>query len=133
MNYTGTTTYEPTLLHLVFLYVAILIITYPISVVLITIGKIKRLYGEGIFEKANKIVMAQLLPAFWAWIGGTVGCYVLLFAWVLIGGLLVIIGIMEPVNSIFDGPLLLLMGIAHFITQTVAYRYAINDTSPNIK
>lgn len=133
MDFPGTTTYEPTLIHLAFLYVIILIVTYPISVVLIAAGKIKRLDDEGVFEKANEIVMAQLLPAFWAWLGGTVGCYALLFAWIFIGGLLVIIGVMEPLNSILDGPLLLLMGIAHIITQTKAYRYAINETSPNIK
>lgn len=132
MDYLGTTIYEPTLSHLVLLYVIILIATYPISVALIAAGKIKRLDDEGIFKKANEIVKAQLLPAFWAWIGGTVGCYALLFVWVFIGGLLVIIGVMEPVNSIFDGPLLLLMGIAHIITQTIAYRYVINEILPDI-
>lgn len=133
MDYPGTTTYEPTLLHLLFLYVIILIVTYPISVFLIAAGKIKRLDDEGVFEKANKIVMAQLLPAFFAWLGGTLASYALLLAWILILGLLVMIGITESVNSIFDGPLLLFMGIAHIITQTLAYRYAVNETSPNIK
>jgi len=132
MDYPGVTTTEPTIFHLIVFYVAVIIISYPTSVLLILTGIISRRENEGVIRRANKITKAQFLPAILAWIIGTIGGYILFFILTLAGGLLAAINIIKPVDSL-EGPLIILFIISHLATQVYAYKYAIEETSPNSK
>ena len=134
MDYPGTTTYEPTLLHLLILLAVIIISTYPCSLILILLRIVKPAkHGANAlartFHRANEILRAQLVPSFFAWLGGCLVCMIFFLGWVLIGGLIVTIGLIAPVDSIISVPLLVLMLCVHLTAQIIAYRYAIRETS----
>ncbi len=52
-------------------------------------------------------------------------CVALLIGWAFVGGGLVWLGLMEPIDSVISVPLLTIMGSVHLIAQGVAYYDAI--------
>lgn len=134
MDYPGITTHEPTLLGLLAILAVITTLTYPCSLMLILLGVVKPAENGSnafsrVFRRANEILFAQLVPFVIAWFVGCFACTILFLGYGLIGGLLVAIGLMQPVDSIICVPLLAVLGGVHLIAQIIAYRYAIKESS----
>ena len=134
MDYPGITTYEPTLLGLLILLAIATVLTYPCSLMLILLGIVKPArHGSNALSRtlrrANEILLAQLLPFLIAWFIGCFASTILLLGYILIGGVLVAIGLMQPLDNVFNVPLLALMGCVHLTAQIIAYRIAIKETS----
>lgn len=135
MDYPGTTTYEPTLLHVALVMGAAIVATYPLSFVLMMSGHVELAQSKGnalkrAIYRANQIVRVQLMMSFFAWLGGAVACFFSLIVIVMAGGLLVAVGIMEPFNNVLSPPVIFAFAIVHVVAQGVAYREAVRDTAP---
>jgi hypothetical protein len=134
MEYQGVTTYEPTLLHVLAVLVLVTVVTYPLSLILVALGIIEpapkgsTLAGRAL-HRANDILRAQLLPLAVAWFAGIALCTFLFFAWLVLGGLLVMVGVMRPVENVLSWQLLTLMGCVHIAAQAVAYVVAIREAA----
>ncbi len=102
----GIDTYEPSWFHLAFLLGIVVILTYPCSIILSACGyfqtnkRAKATFKNSI-QKSNEIVKAQLTPFLIAFLIGIVFCTFLLFAWIIIGGVLVKITLIKPIDNLF--------------------------------
>ena len=122
---------EITWLHLLIAFAVVLAVTYPITLVLIAIGKIRVHPRSAPIDTANQIVKNQASFAFFAWMVCTCACFGLFIVWVLIGGVLVFLGAMNPVQELFNPTLVMLMLGIHAIGQGYAYVLAVRQQNRN--
>jgi hypothetical protein len=128
MDYPGVTTTEPGLLHVLLIGAIALVMTYPLSLLLMSIGAMKKSKHGAIF-RANEIAKSQMMFAFLAWIVGAALCYLALFAWAFVLSALVWLGLAGPVTTLLSDPFLFVCGVIHVVCQGYAYREAINETN----
>jgi len=125
-DYQGVTTYEPTWLHVAILIGGTMILTYPASLSLAALGIISN--NRGALRRANAIARSQVMPGFIAYILCTVVCLLGLVVVTIIGGLLVMLNVMEPVKSVLSWPFLAFAAIVHLVGQLTAWVAAIRLT-----
>ena len=134
MEHAGITTYEPTWLHVALLVIPLALATYPLTVILVLGGALPR------WPRGNRLVSAiavatevariQLRGAVIAYIFCAAASFVLGMACVLVGGLLVWSGLMEPVDQLITTPVLVGMGLIHLVGQGAAYMIALKSLRP---
>jgi len=127
MEYQGTTITEAGLFDVLLIGVVAIISTYPLSLVLMYLGLMKK-SRHGVIFRANEIAKNQMPTSFMAWIVGAALCYVALIGWSLILGVLVWVGIAEPVRSLISDPFIFVCVIIHVLCQGYAYKIAIDET-----
>lgn len=105
--------------------------TYPISILLALTGAISS-SDSGPISRANRIAQQQMLPSFLAWVVSAAVSHALLFAYILVLGVPIMLGLAEsrPEYSITDDlvPVFFLVSI---LFQASAYIYAIRATEPD--
>lgn len=123
---------EVSILHLLFWYLIILVLTYPISLILISTGYLKKSKKVkspylAVFRKANEIVKNQIIVFFFAWLFSCAVCVIFIFFSLLIGACLVKLNLIEANQDLTNPIILIPLVIIHLIGQVLAYLQIIKD------
>lgn len=127
----STEVYEVTWIHLGILYLGVLILTYPCSLLLVSIGHIKTTDGDSrlkrVFRKSNEIAKEQLMLIFIAWLIGMLLTTAWMFLSGFVLGLLSLVGIISTRAIKFETVILAGGVVIHFIVQIKAYVFALSQ------
>lgn len=133
--YPGVYEYEPTILHVAAIVLLAMVATYPVSLLLIIAGKIRRRRYhngtvEGVFDRANRIVKAQVMVAFLAWVFAAAGTIVV----ALLAGLFFVMLFKLGIIDVWEGDVMtaiIAIGLPiHVSAQGFAYYKSVLVTQP---
>jgi hypothetical protein len=104
-----------------------ILLTYPASLIGIAIGRIPNPTTP--IATANGIAREQLFFAYFAFMIAVPACFCVLFLWMLGIYVLMMLGIMDPIDSLFSPSLLVVMAMVHVVSQCKAWLEAVRSTS----
>ena len=125
------TSHEPTLLHAIVVAVSAIIVTYPLSYLLILSGAIKAdSRGKnkvlGAFYRANSIVREQFLLSIFAWVVASGVGFLAMFGGAAVAKFIAKAGVIYSVEQMTKPAMYTSLGLTHVITQGIAYRVAVH-------